>query len=172
MLKFRLAAIAVLVAVFGLLSVSSASAQYAPCSIELDVDPDELDEDGGDVDGEAESDVPGEWTASNDFDGQTDNGSGDTFDFTFSFDDLDDVDEITITVTLVTENQVTCVASETIEVVEEDDGDGDGDGDEDKSGGLPDTGGSDRTTILAGLTLVLVGGGVVYLSRRRTEDTA
>ena len=75
MLKLRLAAIAILVAGFGLVSVSPASAQYAPCSIDFDVDPDTLDEDGGDVDGEAESDVPGEWSASNDFDGQTANGS-------------------------------------------------------------------------------------------------
>ena len=176
MLKFRLAAIAVLVAVFGLLSVSSASAQYAPCSIELDVDPDELEGEGS-VDGEASSDVPGEWTASNDFNGQTDNGSGDTFNFSFSFPEVDDETEVTITVTLVREDQITCVASETITLQPEDeddddDGDGDGDGDEDKNGGLPDTGGSDRTTILAGLTLVLVGGGVVYLSRRRNEDTA
>lgn len=174
MLKFRLAAIAILVAVFGLISVSSASAQYAPCSIELDVDPDEL-EGAGSVDGEASSDVPGEWTASNDFNGQTDNGSGDTFDFSFSFPEVDDETEVTITVTLVTEEQITCVASETITLQpedEDDDDDGDGDGDEDKNGGLPDTGGSDRTTILAGLTLVLVGGSVVYLARRRNEDTA
>jgi len=172
MLKLRLAAAAVLVAVFGLLSVSPASAQYAPCSIDFDVDPDTLDEDGGDVEGEAESDVPGEWSASNDFDGQTANGSGDEFNFTFSFDDLDDGDEITITVLLVREDQVTCTASETITVVEEDDDDDGDDDDDDKSGGLPDTGGSDRTAILAGLTLVLVGGGAIFLSRRRNEDTA
>jgi LPXTG-motif cell wall-anchored protein len=175
MLKFRLAAVLVLVAVFGLISVSTASAQYAPCSIELDVDPDNL-EGAGSVDGEASSDVPGEWSASNDFNGQTDNGSGDTFNFSFSFPEVDDETEVTISVLLVREDNVTCTASETItlsgEDDDDDDGDGDGDGDEDKNGGLPDTGGSDRTTILAGLTLVLVGGGVVYLSRRRNADTA
>ena len=170
MLKFRLAAIALLVAVVGLVSVSSASAQYAPCSIDLDVDPDELDG-AGSVDGEASSDVPGEWSASNDFNGQTDNGSGNTFDFSFSFPEVDDETEVTITVILVREDQVTCEASETITLQpedEDDDDDGDGDGD-DKSGGLPDTGGSDRNTILAGLTLVLVVGSVVYLARRRNE---
>ena len=171
MLKFRLAIIAVLVAVFGLVSVSSASAQYAPCSIELDVDPDSL-EGAGDVEGEASSDVPGEWSASNDFNGQTDNGSGNTFNFTFSFPEVDDETEVTISVLLVREDRVTCTASETITLQPEDeddddDGDGDGDGD-DKSGGLPDTGGSDRNTILAGLALALVGGSVVYLARRRT----
>ena len=133
MLKFRLAAIAVLVAVFGLLSVSSASAQYAPCSIELDVDPDSL-EGAGSVDGEASSDVPGEWTASNDFNGQTDNGSGNTFNFSFSFPEVDDETEVTITVLLVREDNVTCAASETITLggEDDDDDDGDGDGDEDK----------------------------------------
>ena len=171
MLKFRLAALAILVAGFGLVSVSPVSAQYAPCSIDFDVDPDTLDEDGGDVDGEAESDVPGEWSASNDFDGQTANGSGDDFDFTFSFDDLDDDDEITITVLLVRDDQVTCTASETITVGEEDDDDDDGD-DDDKSGGLPDTGGSNAGVIGAGITLLLLGSGVVYLSRRRNEETA
>jgi LPXTG-motif cell wall-anchored protein len=176
MLKLRLAAVALLVAVFGLISVSSASAQYAPCSIELDVDPDSL-EGAGSVDGEASSDVPGEWSASNDFNGQTANGSGNTFNFSFSFPEVDDETEVTISVLLVREDNVTCTASETITLGgedddDDDDGDGDGDGDEDKSGGLPDTGGSDRTTILAGLTLVLIGGGVVYLVRRRTEDTA
>ncbi len=170
MLKFRLATVAVLVAVFGLVSVSSASAQYGACSIELDVEPDSL-EGAGSVDGEASSDVPGNWSASNDFNGQTDGGSGDEFDFSFSFPEVDDETDVTITVTLVTENQVTCTASETITLGSEDDDDGDGDGD-DKNGGLPDTGGSDRTTILAGLAMVVVGGGVVYLARRRNEDTA
>jgi LPXTG-motif cell wall-anchored protein len=169
MLKFRLATVAILVAVFGLVSVSSASAQYAPCSIDFDVDPDSLD-DEGDVEGDAESDIPGEWTASNDFDGQTANGSGDTFNFTFSFPEVDDETEVTITVVLVRDDQITCEASETITWNEEDD-DGDGDGD-DENGGLPDTGGSDRTAILAGIALMAVGGGAIYLARRRNEDTA
>ena len=174
MLKFRLATVAILVAVFGLISVSSASAQYAPCSIELDVDPDSL-EGAGSVDGEASSDVPGEWSASNDFNGQTDNGSGNTFNFSFSFPEVDDETEVTISVLLVREDQVTCTASETITLGgedDDDDGDGDGDGDEDKNGGLPDTGGSNQAAILAGIVLILVGGGTVYLSRRRNEDTA
>jgi LPXTG-motif cell wall-anchored protein len=173
MLKFRLATVAILVAVFGLFSVSSASAQYAPCSIEFDVDPDSLD-DEGDVEGDAESDIPGEWTASNDLDGQTANGSGDTFNFTFSFPEVDDETEVTITVILVREDQITCEASETITLNEEDDdGDGDGDGGGgDENGGLPDTGGTDRTAILTGIALMAAGGGAVYLARRRNEDTA
>jgi LPXTG-motif cell wall-anchored protein len=174
MLKFRLAAIAVLVAVFGLVSVSSASAQYAPCSIELDVDPDSL-EGAGSVDGEASSDVPGQWSASNDFNGQTDNGSGSTFNFSFSFPEVDEEEEVTISVLLVREDNVTCTASETITLGSEDDdddGDGDGDGDGDENGGLPNTGGSNQSTILAGIALILVGGGTVYFARRRNEDTA
>ena len=173
MLKFRLATVAVLVAVFGLVSVSSASAQYQPCSIELDVDPDSL-EGAGSVDGEASSDVPGQWSASNDFNGQTDNGSGNDFNFSFSFPKVDDETEVTISVLLVREDQVTCTASETITLggEDDDDGDGDGDGDEDKNGGLPDTRGSNQAAILAGIALILVGGGTVYLSRRRDEDTA
>ena len=173
MLKFRLVAVAILVAVFGLVSVSPASAQYAPCSIDLDVDPDSL-EGAGSVNGEASSDVPGEWSASNDFNGQTDNGSGSTFNFSFSFPEVDDETDVTITVVLVREDNVTCVATETITLGEEDDdGDGDGDGDgDDKNGSLPDTGGSDRASILAGLTLAFLGGGVIYIARRRNEDTA
>jgi LPXTG-motif cell wall-anchored protein len=174
MLKYRLATVAVLVAVFSLFSVSSASAQYAPCSIELDVDPDSL-EGAGSVDGEASSDVPGQWSASNDFNGQTDNGSGDEFDFSFSFPEVDDETEVTISVLLVREDNVTCTASETITLGGEDDDDGDGDGDSDgdeENGGLPDTGGSNRTAILAGIALVLAGGGTVFLARRRNEDTA
>jgi LPXTG-motif cell wall-anchored protein len=173
MLKFRFATVAILVAIFGLVSVSPASAQYAPCAIEFDVDPDSLD-DEGDVEGDAESDIPGEWTASNDFDGQTANGSGNDFTFTFSFPEVDDETEVTISVVLVREDQITCEASETITLNEEgddDDGDGDGDGDS-ENGGLPDTGGSDRTAILAGIALMAVGGGAIYLARRRNEDTA
>ena len=84
MLKIRLATVAIMVAFFGLVSVSSASAQYAPCSVSLDVNPINL-HGSGDVEVHAESDVPGNWSASNDFDGQTANGSGDTFDFSFTF---------------------------------------------------------------------------------------
>ena len=176
MVRFRLAAVALLVAVFGLVSMGSASAQYAPCAIELDVDPDEL-EGSGDVDGEAFSDVPGEWSASNDFNGQSDNGSGNTFNFTFSFPEVDDETDVEITVLLVREDQITCVASETITLLPEDDDDdddddSDGDGDKDKDGSLPDTGGSNQGLIGAGVTLVLLGTGAVSLARRRNEDTA
>ena len=172
MLRFRLATVAVLVAVFGLVSVSSASAQYAPCSVTLDVDPNSL-EGSGNVDGHATSDVPGNWFASNSFNGQTDNGSGDTFDFSFSFPEVDDPTDVTITVTLVRDDQVTCVASETITLNPEDDDDDDGDDDgDDHNGALPDTGGSDPGVIGAGITLLLLGGGAAFLSRRRNEDTA
>ena len=75
---------------------------------------------------------------------------------------------------LVREDQVTCTASETITVDEEDDDDDgdDDDDDDDKSGGLPDTGGSNAGVIGAGITLLVLGGGVLYLSRRRNEGTA
>jgi LPXTG-motif cell wall-anchored protein len=173
MLKFRLAAVATLVAVFGLVSVSPASAQYAPCSVTLDVDPNSL-EGSGSVDGHATSDLPGSWTASNDFNGQTDNGSGDTFDFSFSFPKVNHKTDVTISVLLVRDDNVTCEANETITLRPEgddDDDDDDGDG-KDKNGALPDTGGSDQGVIGAGLTLLLIGGGALFLSRRRNEDTA
>ena len=130
MLKIRLATVAVLVAVFGLVSVSSASAQYAPCSVSLDVNPISL-QGAGDVDVHAESDVPGNWSASNDFNGQTANGSGNTFDFSFSFPEVDDATDVTISVLLVRDDQVTCDPSATIRLHpegEDDDDDDDGDG--------------------------------------------
>lgn len=164
MLRFRLAAVSVLVAVFGLVSVSSASAQYAPCSVDLDVDEDSFS-------GQAESSLDGgTFDIFNDYNGETDSGGNPT-NFNFSSPD-DDEDEVTITAVYTIVGGPSCQSSVTIELDEDEDGDGDGDGDEDKSGGLPDTGGSNQTAILAGITLVLVGGGAVYLSRRRNEDTA
>ena len=175
MLKFRLAIVAIMVAVFGLFSVSSASAQYAPCSVSLDVNPISL-HGAGDVDVHAESDVPGNWSASNDFDGQTANGSGDTFDFSFSFPEVDDATDVTISVLLVRDDQVTCDPSATIRLHPEgddddDDGDDDGDG-KDHNGALPDTGGPSQTVTGAGIVLLLVGAGAVYIARRRNEETA
>jgi LPXTG-motif cell wall-anchored protein len=165
MLKLRLATIAILVAVFGLVSVSSASAQYAPCSVDLDVDEDSFS-------GQAESSLDGgTFEIFNDYNGETDSGGNPT-NFNFSSPD-DEEDEVTITAVYTIVGGPSCQSSVTIELDEDEDGDGDGDGDgdEDKSGGLPDTGGSNQTVILAGVALILVGGGTIYLARRRNEDT-
>jgi hypothetical protein len=173
MLKFKLATIAVFVAVFGLVTMSAASAQYGMCAVTLDV---ELDEDGT-ASGEAESDVDcDDWNVFNDENGQTASGSGSSIDFEFDFDDLEDGDEVTITAECDA-GQTECSASETVEFEDEGDDDGDGDGDEDEdgddqNGGLPDTGGPVLQVIGSGLTLMLLGIGAVVLARRSREDTA
>ena len=174
MRSFRLATVAVMVAVFGLMTVSAASAQYAQCMVtEFDVDPDSL-EGSGEVDGEAEADVEGgTFNIENDFDGQTESGGNPTS-FSFSFPEVDEEEDVTITAIYTTPDDQTCQASVTITLVPEDDdddGDGDGGGD-DSNGGLPDTGGTDERAIALGTTLLLIGGGTVFLMRRRNEDTA
>lgn len=170
--SLRLAAVAVLVAGFGLLTPSAASAdddEYTQCTIELDVDPTSLDG-AGSVEGEAEgSPDGGDMEVSNDFNGQEESGVT-SVDFEFSFPKVDDDEDVTITAEYTTSEDIECERSVTIELEGEDDEDGNGDGDKKSSGDLPDTGGPDSMVIGTGITLVLVGAGVLYFVRRRNQD--
>ncbi|MGH3457727.1 LPXTG cell wall anchor domain-containing protein [Aeromicrobium sp.] len=170
--SLKLAAIAVLVAGFGLLTPSAASADppYGGCVVELDVDPDSLDG-AGSVEGEAEGTPSGgDMEITNDFNGQDESGDSST-DFTFSFPEVDDDEDVTITAEYEVDD-VDCEDSVTIELEGQDDEDGDGDGDKKSSGDLPDTGGPDSMIIGTGITLMLVGAGVLYFARRRNQEAA
>jgi LPXTG-motif cell wall-anchored protein len=182
MLRFRLSAIAVLVATFGLLSANAAYAQcpYAIPAVTVDIEPNSLDE-AGNVAGTATSDIVCDsWDVFNDFDGQTaSGGAGDSFNFVFAFPEVDDDTEITITAVCNLPDDCSGQASDILTLEGDDDGrddDDDGDGDDgddkDNNGALPDTGGSDQSAILAGIALILAGGGAIFLARRKNEDTA
>jgi LPXTG-motif cell wall-anchored protein len=187
MLKFRLPAVALLVALFGLLSATGAYAQcpYAIPAVTLDVSPNEL-EDGGAVTGSATSDIECDsWDVFNDFDGQTaSGGAGDSFNFVFDFPEVDDDTDVTITAVCNLPDECSGQASDIVELEsdtdddDDDDGDGDGDGDgeggkdKDTNGVLPDTGAPDQLVIGAGLGLIALGGAVAFVTRRRTDELA
>lgn len=103
-----------------------------------------------------------------DYAGQSDSGSGTSFQT--EFEAVDGEELITAT---ATREQQTVSCSTTIDVDGDgdddgdDDGDGDGDGDGDNGGLLPNTGGERLAWLIIGAMLVLVGGGVYMASRQR-----
>jgi len=119
------------------------------------------------------------WTL--EYDGQSEDRSGNPVSATFETDEVDDPTQTTVTATVTLNGQSTeCTGSifltpEDDDDDGDDDGDGDGDGDDDGGGGgdgdggglLPNTGGERLAWLIIGAMLVLVGGGVVVASRRR-----
>lgn len=175
MITLRLAAVATLVATFGLISGSPAAAQYAPCTVDIDVDS-ISDDDGGTVSGDVEVNVAGSnVNVFNDVNGQSEGGITPV---AFTFTDLGD-DEVTITATAVTPDQVTCVSSVTVEFEDDDDDSdddsddgGNGGGDGKKDGSLPDTGAPNSLVFGSGIALILAGAVAIFFTRRRNQGTA